>query len=100
MCNRARIIKAALSGPIPKAPGSAGGYLHSISAIRLARSRKPPLQDSREPPARWFHHRPTSASTGGRMHMLFDRAGRGALTSGDRTGLIMLTAITAIFIVL
>jgi hypothetical protein len=34
------------------------------------------------------------------MHMLFDCAGRGALTSRDRTGLIMLTAITAIFIVL
>src|SRR6266849_9354917 len=33
MCNRARIIKAALSGPIPKAPGSAGGYLLSIRIV-------------------------------------------------------------------
>jgi len=32
--------------------------------------------------------------------MLFDCALRGALTSWDRTGLIMLTAITAIIIVL
>ena len=34
------------------------------------------------------------------MHMLFDCALRGALNSWDGTGLIMLTAITAIIIVL